>query len=52
MTGVLYTYDSDLNKITSVINKGLFGEIIKNGKPMNSFYFFIHILFINNFFFI
>lgn len=36
MTGVLYTFNSDKKKIECLMSHGLFGEVIKNGKPINS----------------
>lgn len=35
MTGVLYTTNSENQKIECLMSHGLFGELIKNGKPIN-----------------
>ena len=36
MTGILYTYTDDRKEIRCLSNKGIFGECMNVGKPLNS----------------
>ena len=40
MTGVLYTFNAENKKNECLMSHGLFGELMKNGKPINSSFFF------------
>lgn len=43
MNGLLYTYQNDKKEHRCFMDRGFFGEVIKAGKPLNSFKFLFKI---------